>query len=116
MAETVEELKKQLDQEKKKVSVLEQKLRLYEFPGEARGYYAMQRIVNLQSDFLNRFDLEKEIKTFSKDDKVYDRASDLWEKLPGNLSKLNSLKSELNLTGNEEKDTQKKSSFMDRNV
>lgn len=109
MAENVDDLKKQ-------VSVLEQRLRLYELPGEMRGYYAMQKILNQQADFLNKFELEKELKTFSKDDKVYDRASELWEKLPVNLARVNELKSTLGVSGNEEKDTQKRPSFLDRNV
>lgn len=104
----IDDLKKELESEKKKVSVLEQKLRLYELPGEMRGYYAMQRILNQQSDYLNKFELEKELKQFSKDDKIYDRSSELWEKLPVNISRLNALKSELNITGNEEKDTVRK--------
>lgn len=116
MANDIEELKKLLELEKKKVSVLEQRLRLYESPGEMRGFYAMQRILNQQADFLNSFDLKDEIKTNPKEDKIYDRASDLWEKLPGNISKVNSLKTELNVTGNEEKDTQRKPSFLDRHV
>ncbi len=104
------------DDLKKQVNVLEQKLRLYESPGEMRGYYALQRILNQQADYLNKFELEKELKTFSKEDKIYDRASELWEKLAGNLEKVNSLKTTLGISGNEEKDTQKRPSFMDRNV
>lgn len=112
----IDELKKQLESEKKKVSVLEQKLRLLELPGEMRGYYSMNRMVNMQSDFLNGFDLDKEIKTYSKDDKLYDRASDLWEKLPANISKLHALKTEIGATGEEEKDTSKRISFLDKNA
>lgn len=106
----------EVDDLKKKVSVLEQRLRLYELPGKMRGFYAMQRIVNQQADFLDKFELEKELKVYSKEDKVYDRASELWEKLPANIAKLNSLESEIGATGNEEKDTLRKPSFMDKYV
>lgn len=108
--------KKLYEQEQKKVSVLEQKLRLYQLPGEVRSFYAMQKMLNQQADFLDKFELEKEIKTFEKDNKVYDRASDIWEKLPGNISKVNALKSELSITGNEEKDTARRVSFLDKNL
>lgn len=96
--------KKLYEQEQKKVSVLEQRVRLYELPGDMRGFYSMQKILNQQADFLNEFDLNKEIKLYSKDDKLYDRASDLWEKMPANISKLTALKSDLNITGSEDKD------------
>lgn len=106
----------ELKQLKSQVSVLEQKLRHYELPGDMRAFYSMQKILNQQADFLSKFDLDKEIKSYSKDDKLYDRASDLWEKLPANISKMSVLKSELSVTGNEEKDTAKKPSFLDKNL
>lgn len=116
MAETIEELQKLLEVEKKKVFTLEQKVRLYEQPSEMRSYYSMNRMLNMQADFLNGFNLQSEIKTFSKDDKLYDRASDLWEKLPANISKMNSLKLEIGATDDEEKDTSKRASFLDKNA
>lgn len=109
-------LKKELADEKKKVAALEQRLRLIELPGKMRGYYALQRIVNMQADFLNTFDLDKQIKIYSKDDKLYERASDLWEKLAPNISKLNALELEIGITGDEAKDTVKKSSFLDKAI
>lgn len=108
--------KKLYEQEQKKVSVLEQKLRLYESPGDMRSYYSMQKILNEQSDFLNAFDLSSQIKIYAKEDKLYDRACDLWEKLPGNISKMNALKSELSITGDEKKDTARKPSFLDKAI
>lgn len=93
---------------------LKKKLSHYESPGDMRAYYAMQRVLNQQADFLNKFDLEYELKRFERDDKVYDRASELWEKLPGTISKLALLKTEIGITGNEEKDTAIKASFLDR--
>ena len=100
----------------REVELLKEKLRTYESPGDMRAYYAMQRVLNQQADFLNKFDLESEIKRFERDDKVYDRTSDLWEKLPTAISKLALLKTEIGATGNEEKDTVIKASFLDRAV
>lgn len=93
---------------------LKNKIKSYEAPGDMRAFYAMQRILNMQADFLNKFDLEYELKRFERDDKVYDRASELWEKLPSTISKLAVLKTEIGITGNEEKDTAIKASFLDR--
>lgn len=93
---------------------LKKKLMSYESPGDMRAFYAMQRILNQQADFLNKFELEYEIKRFERDDKVYDRASELWEKMPATISKLALLKTEIGITGNEEKDTAIKASFLDR--
>jgi hypothetical protein len=98
----------------REVDELKAKLKSYEAPGDMRAYYAMQRILNQQADFLSKFDLEYELKRFERDDKVYDRASDLWEKLPTSISKLALLKTEIGITGNEEKDTAIKASFLDR--
>lgn len=105
----LDDYKKLYEEERKKVEVLEARLRNFELPGDMRGYYALQRMLNLQSDFLNSFDFLKEVKApVVKDDKLYDRASDLWEKMPVSISRLNSLKTELSITGNQQKDTAKK--------
>ncbi len=98
MAETLEE----------KCARLEKENAGYKIPSEYRGFYAYNRIINCQVDILEEFDLKKEIKaTVVKDDKFYDRVETIIEKLPIHLSKLNTLKSELGLTGNEAKDKEK---------
>jgi hypothetical protein len=112
----LEDLKKELADEKRKVSVLEQKLRTYELPSPARAYYVGKRMLNKQIDFLDSFDFGSEIKKNPKDDKLYDRAIDAFEKLSVNAAKINSLESELGLTGDEKKDTIKKGSFLDNAV
>ena len=115
-AERIKDLEKQLKDEKQKVSVLEQKLRLRELPAKMRGFYALQRIINQQSDYLNDFVFKDEISKNPKDEKTYDRASDVWEKLAANITKLNALETELSISGDEAKDTQKKPSFLDRTL
>ena len=112
----IKDLEKQLKDEKQKVSVLEQKLRLRELPAKMRGFYALQRIINQQSDYLNDFVFKDEISKNPKDEKTYDRASDVWEKLAANITKLNALETELSISGDEAKDTQKKPSFLDRTL
>jgi hypothetical protein len=113
MSESIEDIKKELANEKKKVSVLEQKLRLYELPSPARSYYVGKKLLNKQVDFLDSFDFGTEIKKNPKDDKLYDRAIDVFEKLSANSVKIHNLESELGLTGDEKKDTIKKGSFLD---
>lgn len=101
MAE-IDDLNKQLEEERKKT-------RQYQQPSDLRGFYAYNRIINAQVDILESFDLGKEIKAkVEKDDKYYDRVETIIEKLPLHLSKVNTLKSELGITGDEKKDTSRK--------
>ena len=91
----VEKLKKQVD-------LLEKKLALYEKDATYRGFYALNRIVNQQVDFLNQFDLKHEIGQSPRDDKVYDRAKGIWESFKTLVADLKSLKSDLNIDDEDE--------------
>lgn len=101
---------------KKKVAVLEQRLAIYEKDSAYRGYYALNKMVNLHIDIINDFKLKDEIEKSPKDDKKYDRVKGLWEGLRGMITDTNALKTELSITGNEEKDTARKISFLDKNL
>lgn len=103
MAE-IDDLKRENRELKQKVSVLEQKLALYQKDATIRGYYVQNKIANQQIDILDSFDLADEIKKNPKDDKYFDRAKGLWESMPDMISGLNKLKMELRVTGNEDKD------------
>lgn len=98
---------RELNEERKKVSVLEQKLRLYENDGTIGGYYALNRIVNQQTDFLNKFSLDAEIGGDPKLDKKYDRAEKIWDKFGGLIRELDTLRVELKITGSEDRDVKK---------
>jgi hypothetical protein len=100
----MEDYKKLYEEEKKKVSVLEQTLALYQKDATFRGYYVQNKIANQQIDILENFDLEGEIKKNPKDDKYFDRAKGLWEGMPDMIAGLNKLKTELKITGNEDRD------------
>lgn len=104
MAETIDELKKLLEAEKRKVAALEQKLSLYQKDATIRGYYVQNKVVNQQIDLLDNFNLDKEIKLNPKEDKFYDRAMSLSDNLPKTIAALNQLKIELKITGNEDRD------------
>ncbi len=103
--------------DKKKIEVLEQKLRLYESDGEMRAYYALRRIVNAQVDYLNEFDIKTHIGADPKTDKVFDRAEKIWSGLKDITSDLIALKSVVKATDNEESDLPKTpTSFLDANA
>lgn len=104
MTETIDELKKLLEQEKRKVAFLEKENALYKNDASIRGYYVQNKIVNQQIDLLDKFDLEKEIKLNPKEDKFYDRAIALSDNMSKTITALNALRSELKISGNEERD------------
>lgn len=87
---------------KQKIDVLEKRLAWYEKDATYRGFYALNRIVNQQVDYLNKFNLADEIKNNPKDDKVYDRAKGIWESFKTLIGDLNSLKADLGLRDEEE--------------
>jgi hypothetical protein len=96
---------KRLQQENE---LLKKKLSLFENDATFRGYYALNRIVNAQVDYMNAFDITTHIGSNAKDgDKVYERASKMWEGLEGLITSLNKLKTELSVSGDEEKDKKK---------
>lgn len=90
MAETVEELKK--------------KLELYEKDAEKRAYYALVRIVNMQVDYLNNFDIKNKIAGKASEDATFARTQGIWENLPKMISSLNELKIALKIKGNDDPD------------
>jgi len=103
--ETVEELKKRVKELEQQNLFLQNKLNLYERPSYNRAFYVGQKVLNQQVEYLDKFDFEKEIGSNPKEDKIFDRAMETYEKLTLNASKLNSLRIELSLTGDEKKDT-----------
>jgi hypothetical protein len=90
----------------KENALLKSRLKMYETPADIRSYYVGQKVLNQQVDYLDRFDFAKEIGVSPKEDKVYDRAMDVFEKLTGNATKLNNLRKDFGLTGDEGKDVQ----------
>lgn len=103
----IDDLKKQLADEKRKVAVLERQNALYTDDATIRGYYVQNKILNKQVNILDEFKFSEEIKKTSKDDKYYDRAKALWEGMPDMIAGLNKLKIELKITGEKDKDEKK---------
>ena len=89
---------------KKKISVLEQKVALYEKDPYKRGYFSLQRMVNQQIDLMNEFNLRKEVDTDPKDSKKYDRVKGIWEGLKEMLLDLKTLKGEMKISSSDDLD------------
>jgi cell division septum initiation protein DivIVA len=106
--QTIEELRLENKKLKQENEACKKKIQNYELNSSARAYYVAQSMLNQQAELLKDFDLKTEIKTNPKEDKFYDRAMDLFEKLTSNASKVNNLYTELNLSGSEQKDTAKR--------
>jgi len=113
--QTIEELKRELSNEKKKVSVLEQKLATYENDPSKSGYFAVKRIVNLQISYLQGFNIKDKIGGKPSEDGTYVRSKDMWESLPDMITKLDALKKTLKIGVEEEKEFAKSNgSFLDQ--
>lgn len=89
----------------KKIKVLEQKLyekeKIIKDPSK-RGYFALCKIMYQQIEYLEGFDLKKEIGANPKEDKVYDRVKGIWEGMKTMILDCRSLKQELSVTNEEE--------------
>lgn len=62
------------------------------------AFISLCRVVSAQSKRIGKFNLDTEIETNSKEDKVYDRTMAIVEKMPKMISEINSLRKELGLT------------------
>lgn len=90
MSDTVEELKKQLEYYKKRFSVGEHDIAI-------DGYLAYVALVRQQVEFIKDFKVKEHIEGKKSDTVLYDRATDMGEKLPKMISSMNSLKTELGI-------------------
>lgn len=95
----------------KKIKVLEQQLtekeKIIKDPSK-RGYFALCRILYQQIEYLENFDLKKQIGENPKDDKLYDRTKGIWEGMKTMIMDCKNLKQELGVTNEEEEKEAKK--------
>ena len=110
MEETIEELKKEIEKLKKQNQYLEFEKSRYE-NGDAKLYYSLQRKMTEMSKVFNSQDLSL-IDMGSKSDATFDRLFKLLEKCEGISKSVEALGAIAGVTGNEQKDTTKKS-FVD---
>lgn len=89
----------------KQLKTLEQRISEYEKiikdPAK-RGYYALNKILYQQIQFLEDFNLKEQIGADPKQDKIYDRAKGIWEGLKTMILDCRALKSELKIPNDEE--------------
>lgn len=67
-----------------------------------RGYYALNKILYQQIEYLENFTLKTQIEADPKSDKVYDRVKGIWEGMKALIMDLRALKSELKIPFEEE--------------
>lgn len=98
------ELQKKYDALEKKLTEAE---KIIKDPSK-RGYYALCKIAHQQIEYLEDFDLKKEIGANPKEDKVYDRVKGIWEGLKNMIMDCRSLKQELKITPDDDEKESKK--------
>ncbi len=101
--DTIESLKKELEQEKKKVELLQAKIAAYEGNGPAKLYYSLNRKQWEMADLLNRENLT-EIDVDDPKSKTFDRLKVILKEGADMGVAVNSLGMALGMTGDEEKD------------
>lgn len=101
----------ELNELQKKYNALEKKLteaeKIIKDPSK-RGYYALCKIAYQQIEYLEDFNLQKEIGGNPKEDKVYDRVKGIWEGLKNMIMDCRSLKQELKITPDDDEKESKK--------
>lgn len=98
MAESVDELKKEIEVLKKAKSIYEN--------GSAKLYYAQQRKMSEMANVLNKYSLET-IDMVSKSDATFERVFKLLEKSESISTAAAGLGAAAGITGNEKADTEK---------
>jgi hypothetical protein len=83
----------------------EKRLGIGEFDPAKAGYLVLVSILTQQNEYLSDFKLKGIISSDDASKKIeYKNASDLWEKLPGLIQKVNALKFELKIEGEQKKE------------
>lgn len=95
----------------KKIDILEKKNKelndVIKDPSK-RGYYALNKILYQQIEYLENFNIKEQIGADPKQDKIYDRAKGIWEGLKTMILDCRALKSELKIPNDEEEKEIKK--------
>lgn len=107
--------KKLYESEKKKVVVLEKKLTEFEMPGKIKLFYSLNRNMNDLADMLNSIKL-KDLSLDDPKDKTFERMKIIWASVSPLVETIRVLGETAGITGDEEKDTSRKASFLDKNA
>lgn len=106
MSESIEDLKKQLQQEKNSTKLLVNKLAVYETNGTAKLFYALNRKANEMADLLNGTKLS-DLDLSSKDDKTFERLKIVWNDAANIATAVKTLGEAAGITGEEQVDVNK---------
>lgn len=112
MAETIEDLRKQLQTEKDKSAALQAKLESLNLQGRAKLYYSLNRNMSDLSDMLDGIRM-KGINLDDKEDRTMERLKLIWASVKPLVETISLLGESSGITGDEKKDTAKKGSFLD---
>lgn len=104
--------KESYEDEKKKVSVLEQKLSSLGLQGKAKLYYSLNRNMADLSDMLDNIKM-KDVNLDDPKDKTMERLKMIWASVKPLVETISLLGESSGITGDEKKDTARKSSFLD---
>lgn len=89
----------------KKIKVLEKMVtdqeRILKDPSK-RGYYALNKILYQQIEYLENFILKTQIEADPKQDKIYERVTKIWEGMKTMIMDCRTLKSELKIPNDDE--------------
>ncbi len=95
----------------KKIKVLEQQLtekeKIIKDPSK-RGYYALNKILYQQIEYLENFKLKESLEANPKDEKIFERTKGIWEGLKTMIMDCRTLKGELKIPSDEEEKEIKK--------
>lgn len=97
---------------KKKVAVLEQKLAAFEMPGKVKLFYSLNRNMNDLADMLNAIKL-KDLNLDDPKDKTFERLKIIWASITPLATTIASLGATAGITGNEEKDIENRVPFIE---
>ncbi len=112
MAE-IDDLKRQLEQEKKKSAALQYKLESLGLQGKAKLYYSLNRNMSDLSDMLDEVKM-KNVNLEDKEDRTMERLKMIWASVKPLVETVSLLGESSGITGDEKKDTAKKGSFLDK--
>jgi hypothetical protein len=115
MAESIEQLNKIIKQSKQQNEYLESKISEFQMPGKTKLYYSLNRNMNDLADMLNSIKL-KELNLEDPKDKTFERMKIIWASVSPLVETIRVLGESSGVTGDEDKDTSKKVSFLDKNA
>lgn len=90
-----------LEQLQKENELLKKENRWLRVDSTKRSFYCQNRIINMQIDLLNDFDLSENIKGKKSENATFERMQSLWKELPKLVSELNNMRSELKIDGDD---------------